>query len=163
MCMNCKVKHELAPIYNEESEVLILGSMPSVKSREVGFYYGHPKNRFWKVLECVFDEKIEDKKSFLLEKKIALWDVLASCEIKASSDASIKNAKPNDLEKIIRESKIKVIFTTGKTAYKYYIKFFENKIELPVICLPSTSPANAKVSETELVEEYKRIKEYLNK
>ena len=161
--MNCKVKHELAPIYNEESEVLILGSMPSVKSREVGFYYGHPKNRFWHVLEKVFNESIIDKKEFLLKHHLALWDVLASCEIKASSDASIKNAKPNDLEKIISKSKIKAIFTTGKTAYKYYIKFFEDKFDIPIFCLPSTSPANAKVSEKELVESYKIIKEYLNK
>lgn len=156
-----KVKHELSPIYNEFSRILILGTMPSVKSREVGFYYGHPKNRFWKVLEKVFEEQIIDKKEFLLKHHIALWDVLSSCSIKGSSDASIKNAKPNNIKKILKETGIKAIFTTGKTAYKYYLQFFEDKIKLPVICLPSTSPANAKVKEEELIEEYKIIKNYL--
>lgn len=161
MCMKNKVKHELDPIYNENSKILILGSMPSVKSREVGFYYGHPKNRFWRVLEKVFSEPITDKKEFLLKHSIALWDVLVSCSIKGSSDASIKNAKPNNIKKLIKESNIKVIFTTGKTAHKYYLKFFQNTIKLPIICLSSTSPANAKVSMEQLVEEYKIIKEYL--
>ncbi len=156
-----KVKHELPPIYNEFSRILILGTMPSVKSREVGFYYGHPKNRFWKVLENVFEEQIIDKKEFLLKHHIALWDVLASCSIKGSSDASIKNAKPNNIQKIIKETEIKAIFTTGKTAYKYYLKFFKDKIELPVFCLPSTSPANAKIKEEELVDAYKKIKDIL--
>lgn len=156
-----KVKHELSPIYNEFSRILILGTMPSVKSREVGFYYGHPKNRFWKVLEKVFEEQIIDKKEFLLKHHIALWDVLSSCSIKGSSDASIKNAKPNKIEKILKETEIKAIFTTGKTAYKYYLKFFDGKIKLPVICLSSTSPANAKVSLEKLIEEYKIIKDYL--
>ena len=156
-----KVKHELSPIYNEFSRILILGTMPSVKSREVGFYYGHPKNRFWKVLEKVFEEQIIDKKEFLLKHHIALWDVLSSCSIKGSSDASIKNAKPNKKEKILKETEIKAIFTTGKTAYKYYLKFFDEKIKLPVICLSSTSPANAKVSLEKLIEEYKIIKDYL--
>lgn len=156
-----KVKHELKPIYNEESKILILGTMPSVKSREVGFYYAHPKNRFWWVLEEIFQEKIEDKTLFLLDKSIALWDVLATCNITGSSDASIKNAKPNNIQKILKESKIEVIFTTGKTAYKYYLKFFKDKINLAVFCLPSTSPANCKVKNEELLEEYSIIKKYL--
>lgn len=156
-----KVKHELKPIYNEESKILILGTMPSVKSREVGFYYAHPKNRFWWVLEEIFQEKIEDKTLFLLDKHIALWDVLATCNITGSSDASIKNAKPNNIQKILKESKIEVIFTTGKTAYKYYLKFFKDKINLPVFCLSSTSPANCKVKNEELLEEYSIIKKYL--
>lgn len=156
------VYHELEPIYNKHSKVLVLGSMPSVKSREVGFYYGHPKNRFWSTLASIFNETIEDKKNFVLEKGIALWDVIASCEIHDSSDASIKNAKPNDLMKIIKQSEIKAIFTTGKTAYKYYMKFFKDKISLPIFCLPSTSPANAKVKQEELIEAYKKITEFLD-
>ncbi len=157
------VKHPLKPIYNKNSKILILGSMPSVISRQIGFYYAHPKNRFWPTLEVLFHEKIENKKTFLLNKKIALWDVLSSCEIKESSDASIKNAIPNDLEKIIKESNIKAIFTTGKTAYKYYQKFFKDKINLPVIYLPSSSPANCKITKEELVESYKIILKYLEK
>lgn len=155
------VTHTLKPVYNEHSKVLILGTMPSVKSREVGFYYGHPKNRFWWVLEKVFEEKIEDKIDFLNRHSIALWDVLKECEIHASSDASIKNAVPNDLEKLIKESQIQAIFTTGKTAYRYYLKFFKDKIELPVICLPSPSPANCRVKDNELIEAYRVIKKYL--
>lgn len=156
-----KIKHELRPIYDENSKILILGTMPSVKSREVGFYYAHPQNRFWWVLEQIFEEKIEDKIAFLLDKNIALWDVLATCTITGSSDASIKNAKPNNLQKIVKESKIEVIFTTGKTAYQYYLKFFKDKIDLPVFCLPSTSPANCKVKKEELLKEYSLIKKYL--
>lgn len=159
--MKTRVKHEFKPIYNEESKILILGTMPSVKSREVGFYYAHPKNRFWTVLEIIFEEKIEDKEAFLLKHHIALWDVFASCSIKGSSDASIKNARPNKIPKLLKESNIKVIFTTGKTAYKYYLQFFKEKTHLPVFCLPSTSPANCKIKMPELVEEYSKIKEYL--
>lgn len=156
-----KVKHELKPIYDENSKILILGTMPSMKSREVGFYYAHSQNRFWWVLEQIFEEKIEDKTIFLLDNHIALWDVLAACTITGSSDASIKNAKPNNLQKIVKESKIEVIFTTGKTAYQYYLKFFKDKIHLPVFCLPSTSPANCKVKNEELINEYSIIKKYL--
>ncbi len=156
-----KVVHPLKPIYNKNSKILILGTMPSVASRNLKFYYAHPRNRFWSTLEKVFKEKIEDKTTFLLEKGIALWDVLASCEIANSSDASIKKAKPNDLEKIIRESQIKMIFTTGKTAYKHYLKFFKEKIDLPVFCLFSPSPANCKVTDQELVKNYAILKKYI--
>lgn len=156
-----KVKHELKPIYDENSKILILGTMPSVKSREVGLYYAHPQNRFWWVLEQVLEEQIKDKTTFLLDKHIALWDVLATCNITGSSDASIKNARPNNLQKILKESKIEAIFTTGKTAYQYYLKFFKDKIDLPVFCLPSTSPANCKVKNDELIKEYSIIKKYL--
>lgn len=156
-----KVKHELKPIYDENSKILILGTMPSVKSREVGLYYAHPQNRFWWVLEQVLEEQIKDKTTFLLDKHIALWDVLATCNITGSSDASIKNAKPNNLQKILKESKIEAIFTTGKTAYQYYLKFFKDKIDLPAFCLPSTSPANCKVKNDELIKEYSIIKKYL--
>lgn len=156
-----RIEHELPPIYNKESKILILGTIPSVKSRELKFYYSHPKNRFWQVLEVIIQEKITDKKSFLLKNKIALWDVLESCEIKKSSDSSIKNEKPNDIQYLLNNSKIKVIFTTGKTAHKYYQKYFKDKIKIPEINLPSTSPANCKIKLEELVEQYKVIKEYL--
>ncbi len=155
------VNHELKPIYDENSQVLILGTLPSVKSRELQFYYAHPKNRFWGVLEEVFQEKIEDKEEFLHTHHIALWDVIQKCEISASSDASIKNVIPNDLEKIISKSPIKVIFTTGKTAHKYYQKYFGQKITLPEINLPSSSPANCKVPREELIRAYQQIKEQL--
>lgn len=155
------VKHELKPIYNRESKILILGTMPSVKSREVGFYYAHPKNRFWPLLELIFEESIENKEEFLLKHHIALWDVLKTCSIKGSSDASIKNAKPNNLANLLKESNIKAIFTTGHTAYQYYLKFFKDKINLPVFCMPSTSPANCKIKMSELIEKYLIIKEYL--
>ncbi len=157
-----KVKHNLDPIYDTNSEILILGSMPSEKSREQGFYYAHPQNRFWPTLERVFNEKIDDKKRFLLDKHIALWDILKVCDINKSSDSSIKKEKPNNIKKIIKESNIKVIFTTGKTAYKYYQKYFKDKIHLDVICLNSTSPANCQIKDVELIEEYKIIKKYLD-
>lgn len=155
------VKHELKPIYDEFSKILILGTMPSVKSRSVGFYYAHPKNRFWKVLEILFDTEIIEKETFLKENHIALWDVLKSCKINGSSDASIKEVVPNDIEKIIKNSSIKAIFTTGKIAHKYYQKFFKDKINIPEFNLPSTSPANCAIKMDELVKEYKKIKEYL--
>jgi len=157
-----KVKHELEPIYNKDSEILILGTMPSVKSREIGFYYMHSKNRFWKILSFLYNEElltIEDKKEFLKRKKIALWDVIASCEINGSSDNSIKNVKVNNLNKIIKSSNIKKIYTTGKTAYKLYNKYCLNKTKIKAICLPSPSPANEKFSLEELISEYKIIKE----
>lgn len=117
-----KVIHPLEPIYDNKSKVLILGSMPSVKSREVGFYYGHPKNRFWKTLEKVYNEKIgekkEEKKEFLKRHHIALFDVLKSCDINSSKDQSIKNPIANDFTEILKNTKIKVIFTTGKKAYQ---------------------------------------------
>ncbi len=159
--MKSIVKHQFEPIFDTNSKILILGTIPSVKSRSVGFYYGHPKNRFWEVLEEIFEEKIKDKREFLLRRRIALWDVLASCEIEGSSDASIKKAIPNDLEKLIHNSHIKTIFTTGKTAYKYYMQFFKDKVDLPVYCLPSPSPANCRVKKEELIKSYQWIKEKL--
>ena len=158
--MKKRVKHELEPVFNEFSKILILGTMPSVKSREVNFYYGHSKNRFWKVLESVFEEKINNKKEFLLKHYIALWDVLAECEIKGSSDASIKNEIPNDLSIILKNCNINAIFTTGKTAHKYYQKYFST-IDIPEINLPSTSPANCRIKDDELIEAYRKIKKYV--
>ncbi len=160
-----KVIHPLKPIYNSNSKVLILGTMPSVKSREENFYYAHPKNRFWKTLGRVYNEEIgiskEEKIEFLLKHNIALFDVLKSCEISSSSDSSIKNPIPNDFSEILDNSNIKEVFTTGKTAYKLYQKLCYPKTNIEAIYLPSTSPANCpKGIEDILFREYSKIKEY---
>ena len=139
--------HPIAPIYDEYSEILILGSFPSVKSREEGFFYGHPQNRFWKVASAVYGEDvpvtIPEKKSFLLRNHIALWDVIGSCDIVGSSDSSIRNVSPNDLSMILNHADIRNIYVNGQTAYKYYCKYSEKVTGRQAICLPSTSPANA--------------------
>lgn len=151
-----KVKHPFPPLYNENSQILILGSFPSVKSREVKFFYGHPQNRFWKVVADVFDEKIpetiEDKKSLILKNHLALWDVISECEITGSSDASIKNAKANDISKILKDSSIKKIIVNGKTAERLYIKYIEPITGIKAVVMPSTSPANAAWSLDRLIE-----------
>ncbi len=154
---------EIPPFYDENSEILILGSMPSKKSREARFYYMHPQNRFWKVLEQIFCEEITDKKEFLTRHHIALWDVLASCDINASSDASIKNPIPNDIEEILNKSQIKQIFTTGRTSEKYYQKYIYPKCKKESICLLSTSPANCAVSMEKLTQNWQVIRKYLGK
>ena len=157
-----QVYHELSPIYDVDSKVLILGSMPSVKSREVGFYYAHKTNRFWVILEKLFNvslNTIEEKKKFLLENHIALWDVFAFCEIDASSDASIKNYQLNDINMILKNAKIKAIFCTGKKSYDTLMKNF--KTDIPIIYLPSPSSANAAFSLETLVAKYQVILDYL--
>ena len=154
--------HPIDPVYNESSRVLILGSFPSVKSREEGFFYGHPQNRFWKVIAAVYHadtpKTIEEKRSFLLEHRIALWDVIASCEIKGSSDSSISNVVANDLTDILKDAPIEKIFVNGKAAQKYYEAYAKNKIEREATYLPSTSPANAAWSLDRLVEEWSVIR-----
>ncbi|MBQ8924400.1 MAG: DNA-deoxyinosine glycosylase [Lachnospiraceae bacterium] len=151
-----KVKHPFPPLYDENSQILILGSFPSVKSREVKFFYGHPQNRFWKVVANVFDERIpetiEDKKSLILKNHLALWDVISECEITGSSDASIKNAKANDISKILKDSSVKKIIANGKTAERLYIKYIEPVTGIKAVVMPSTSPANAAWSLDRLVE-----------
>ena len=150
-----RIEHPIKPIYDEYSEILILGSFPSVKSREYGFFYGHPQNRFWKVLAAIYNEGTpetnEEKKEFLLRNHIALWDVIASCEITGSADSSIKNAVPNDLNEILSSANIRAIFTNGKTADKLYRKYNSRK----AVCLPSTSPANAAWRLEKLTEYWK--------
>lgn len=157
-----KVCHTLQPVFNKNSKVLILGSIPSPVSRAKGFYYGHPQNRFWRVLEAVFAEKIPDdidgKRAFLLEKRVALWDVISSCDITGASDSSIKNAVPNDFSVIFSVADIKQVFTTGKTAHSLYRRFTG---ETPAL-LPSPSPANCAVNFDALVSEYSVILNYLN-
>lgn len=148
--------HNIEPIYNEHSKILILGSFPSVKSREGRFFYNHPQNRFWKVLATILKYPvpiiIEDKKTMLLDNNIALWDTIKSCEIVGSSDSSIKNVIPNDISKIITESQITKIYTNGNTAHKMYMKYISKDVELFEKVLPSTSPANARFSLDKLVE-----------
>ena len=112
------VEHTFGPVYDSDSRILILGSFPSVKSREINFYYGHRNNRFWKILGMLFNEEIEDKMSFLLKHHIALFDVIESCDIIGSSDASIQNVKPNDLSIILNNSKVEKIFLNGAKAYE---------------------------------------------
>lgn len=160
-----KVYHNIPPLWNSESKVLILGSFPSPKSRSQGFFYGHPQNRFWKVLAGVFDEKvpqtIEEKKAFVLSHNIAMWDTIKECEITGASDTSIKNPVPNDLAGIIHESRIKNIFCTGAASYKYYVKLCEKDTGIKAVQLPSTSPANAAWSLERLIEAYRVIKKYV--
>ncbi|MBQ6265725.1 MAG: DNA-deoxyinosine glycosylase [Clostridia bacterium] len=157
------VVHNIPPVFDKNSETLILGSFPSVKSRESEFFYGHKQNRFWKVTAAVFGcdapETIDKKKRFLLENHIALWDVIAQCEINGSSDLSIKNAVANDLDIILGTANIKNIFVNGKTAEKYYDKYLLEKTKIKAVCLPSTSPANAAYSLEKLIEKWKIIKE----
>ena len=159
-----KQLHTIPPLYNKDSRVLILGSFPSVKSREQAFFYGHPQNRFWLVLsnifECEVPSTIEDKKRLILNNRLALWDVIAECEITGSSDSSIKNVIPNDIGKILADSNIKAIFVNGGTAEKYYIRFTEPIIGKKAIRLPSTSPANAAWSLEALCAEWRILKEY---
>ena len=160
-----KVLHPLEPIYDENSKVLILGTMPSIKSREVGFYYGHPQNRFWTTLSKVYQEEIgktrKEKISFLRKHHIALFDVLKSCDITSSKDSSIKNPIPNNLKPIIKNTKIQFIFTTGNKAYQLYQKYCYPKTKIQAIKLPSTSPLYCPKGIDELLEkEYKQIREY---
>lgn len=141
------ISHEFGPVYDEKSEILILGSFPSVKSREMQFYYGHPQNRFWKVLANILEAdvpvSIEEKKTFLLDNHIALWDVIESCSIIASSDTSIKDVIVNDFSRILAESNVTKIYVNGTKAYELYHKYAEKKTGIKATKLPSTSPANA--------------------
>ena len=161
------INHPFPPLYNKDSKVLILGSFPSVKSREQMFFYGHPQNRFWKVissvLECDEPKSIEDKKKLLYENGIALWDVIGSCEITGSSDSSIKNVTVNDISMILNDANIRQIFVNGKTAEKYFKKYTKPMIKRDAICLPSTSPANAAWSVEKLGEKWNLIKKYMFK
>lgn len=154
-----RVQHELAPVFDECSRVLILGTMPSPKSREQGFYYMHPQNRFWKMLSAVLGEPLpptaEDRRQLCLRHNIALWDVLASCDINGASDSSISNAVPNDLRLIFGKCPIRAVFTTGKKAHELYRRFFPDLIS--DICLPSTSPANRTITEAEMLGAYRAV------
>ena len=157
--------HNIEPVYNEDSRILILGSFPSVKSREEVFYYAHPQNRFWRIMENLFDlprlATVEEKKAFLLSHNIALWDVIGECTITGSSDSSIKDVVPNDLGRILETGKIKAIFTNGKKSDSLYRKYQEKSTGMKALNLPSSSPANAAWNLERLIGEWKVIKEYL--
>lgn len=154
-------EHPFPPLYDKNSKILILGSFPSVKSREQMFFYGHPQNRFWKVISAVYGcdtpETVDEKREFLLNHKIALWDVIASCEIEGSSDSSIKNVTANDISIILDWADIKQIYVNGKTAEKYFKKYIEKSVGKAAVCLPSTSPANAAWSSDRLVRAWQVI------
>ncbi len=158
-------KHNIPPVYNEESKILILGSFPSVKSREAAFFYHHPQNRFWRVLAAVTGSSvpgtIEEKREFLLKNGIAVWDVLAGCEIQGSSDSSIRNAEPNDLSCILEKEDILCIYVNGVTADRFYRKYIYPETKREAVRLPSTSPANAACSLEKLIEAWSVIREFL--
>lgn len=156
-------KHNIPPLFNNKSRILILGSFPSVKSREARFFYGHPQNRFWKVVSTIYGVEcpvtVEEKKKMLLDNGIAVWDVIASCEITGSSDSSIKNVVPNDLSVIIEAADIEKIFCNGTASYNLYRKYIENKLGIKAVKLPSTSPANAAWSLDKLIKAWQCIAE----
>ena len=157
--------HEIAPVFDTHSKIMILGSFPSVKSREGKFFYHHTQNRFWKVLagilKCEVPDTISEKREMLLNHGIAVWDVIASCEIEGSSDSSIKNVIPNDLERVLSKADIAQIYTNGATASRLYKKYCYGKIHMEDIKLPSTSPANASYSLEKLMDAWKIICETL--
>ena len=161
--MKERIDHPFGPLYSEHSRILILGSFPSVKSREQNFFYGHPQNRFWKVLAAVFDvpvpKTIDEKKELIISHDLALWDSIASCEITGSSDASIKNAKANDLRIILDNCNIEQIYCNGRKSHELYCKYIEADTGRKAVCLPSTSPANAQWSLDRLTEAWSVIKQ----
>ena len=155
------VIHTISPIVSSESEILILGTMPSPKSRELAFYYAHPQNRFWPALALALGEEkpasIEEKTALLLRHRLALWDVLASCEITGASDASIKNPVANDIPALIRQTRITRVLCTGATSARLYTKLVFPKTNIPCETLPSPSAANARMRLEELARVYREI------
>jgi len=155
------VAHPLDPVFDGHCHTLILGSFPSVRSREVGFYYGHPQNRFFKVLASLFHKElpitVQEKRELLLSAGIALWDVIASCEITGSADSSIKNVRVNDIAWLMRQAPIERIFINGKTAARYYETYLKDALGIEATVLPSTSPANAVYSLEKLTDAWRVI------
>ena len=153
------VEHTFEPVFDKNSKILILGTFPSVKSREHQFYYGHPQNRFWKVIAQITGEDlpvtIDEKKALLLRKQIAIWDVIHSCKIIGSSDSSIQDVVANDFSKILKRTEIQKIYANGGKAYELYQRYALEKTGIEIIKLPSTSPANAGWSMEKLCEEWK--------
>lgn len=153
------LKHTFEPVFDAESKILILGSFPSVKSREKNFFYGHPQNRFWKVMANVLEWEvpitIEGKKKMLLSNHVAVWDVIASCSIQGSSDTSIKDVVVNDFSRILENSKVERIYVNGGKAYELYHKYAEKVTGIKAVKLPSTSPANATWSLEKLTKVWK--------
>jgi hypoxanthine-DNA glycosylase len=160
-----RITHPIPPLYNKDSKVLVLGSFPSVKSREGQFFYHHPQNRFWKVISAVFNEAapvtLEEKRELLLRNGIAVWDVIQSCEIIGSADSSIKNIIPNDLSEILKTAKINRIISNGSTSYQLYMKHIFPKTGIEALKLPSTSPANASCSMDCLIKDWSILRTYI--
>ena len=157
-----RVEHPFPPVVDANCRVLILGSFPSVRSREDGFFYGHPQNRFWPLLAAVYDEdtpaSIPEKKALLLRHRIALWDVIASCEITGSSDSSIRNVFPNDVSSLLKQTGIERIYCNGRRAYDLYCRLLASSTGVEAILLPSTSPANAAWRLERLIEAWQIIR-----
>ena len=160
--MKQRWNHPFGPLYDENSRVLILGSFPSVKSREQNFFYGHPQNRFWKVVSGIFEQPvpqtIEEKKQLILGNGLALWDSIASCEITGSSDSSIRNARANDIRIILDSCNIERIYCNGRKSHELYQKYIEPQTGREAVCLPSTSPANAQWTLEKLIEAWSVIR-----
>lgn len=157
------VRHPLEAVFDESSRVLVLGTMPSPKSRETGFYYNHPQNRFWKVMAALFDEPVpktnDEKRELVLRHGIALWDVLAECTIEGASDGSIADCIPNNIGSLLAKAPIESVFCTGSKAFELYGKYCEPQTGMKATRLPSTSPANAAVSLEQLIEAYQPIRD----
>ena len=157
------IVHPIPPLYDENCKILILGSFPSVKSREAMFFYGHPQNRFWKLMAALFEEAypqtIEEKKALVLKHHIAMWDTIRSCTITGSSDSSIKDVVPNDLSVILDNSRVERIFCNGATSYRLYMKYIYPTTGVKAVKLPSTSPANAAFNLERLFTEWSMIKD----
>lgn len=155
--------HPIPPLFSERSEILILGSFPSVMSRNAAFFYAHPQNRFWKTVAAVFasgvPETLEQKKELILQNRLALWDVIASCEITGSSDSSITHVVPADLSVIFAGAPIRRVFVNGKTAARVYRRYQLPRTGMEAVCLPSTSPANAAWSQAQLTQAWMRLRE----
>ena len=156
--------HPIPATYDTSSRILILGSFPSPKSRESGYFYGHPQNRFWKIVAALYQEDVpttvEEKHALLIRNHIAAWDVIRSCTITGASDSSISDVVVNDLRPILEAADIRQIFVNGKTAFKHYQKYTQPIIQREAICLPSTSPANAAWSLEKLIDAWSIIKAY---
>ncbi len=161
-----RIEHCFEPVFDQRSRILILGTMPSPASRQQGFYYSHPRNRFWPVVAAVLGEATpispEEKRAFALRHRLALWDVLAACDIKGASDASISAPVVNDLTRVTGSADIAAVFTTGSKASQLYRKYRADGLSLPHIALPSTSPANAKMTTGQLTESYSVLLSWLD-
>jgi hypoxanthine-DNA glycosylase len=159
--MTKRLIHPVPPIFDKDSQMLILGSFPSVKSREGEFFYHHPQNRFWRLISEIYNEKlpetIDEKRQLLISNNIALWDVVQSCEIIGSADSSIRNVIPNDISPILSKANIRRIYANGGTAYRLYKRYIYKDIGREIILLPSTSPANASYSLERLIEAWREI------
>ena len=159
------IVHPIPPFYRPDSAILILGSFPSVKSRESRFFYGHPQNRFWRLMRMLYGEEtlpetVEEKAAMLERHHIAAWDSIHACDIYGSSDSSIRNVEPNDLSVILAAAPVRQIYTNGKKSHEIYTKYCMPMTGREAVCLPSTSPANAAWSLEMLYGEWKQILEF---